>query len=210
VNDVPLTMVAGGLRELLLGGGEPVDGVELRVIVPVSLHNTAGPEAKGNVLGQMIVALPVGEPDATRRLALIVAQTAGRRGATGPRHAPVLRSRRLQRAMLNLLARQRVYNTYVANVPGPPMPLYLAGARLLEVFPVVALMGNLTIGAGALSYAGQFTITVVADRDGCPDIDVFTRGARETLASLAVQHLPTRPSLPATSASWAEPFAGRR
>jgi diacylglycerol O-acyltransferase len=47
-------------------------------------------------------------------------------------------------------------NIYIANVPRPPVPLYLAGAPLLEVFPIVPIMGNVPLGIGALSYAGQF------------------------------------------------------
>jgi hypothetical protein len=75
-------------------------------------------------------------------------------------------------------------NVYVANVPGPPVPLYLAGARLSEVFPVVPIMGNITLGVGALSYAGQFNITAVADRDTCPDVEVFVEGVRTSLDAL--------------------------
>jgi diacylglycerol O-acyltransferase / wax synthase len=76
-------------------------------------------------------------------------------------------------------------NTYATNVPGPPVPLYFAGARVLEVFPIVPILGNLSIGVGALSYAGQFNITTVADRETCPDLDVFVEGARRSLNALA-------------------------
>jgi diacylglycerol O-acyltransferase len=76
-------------------------------------------------------------------------------------------------------------NVYVANVPGPPVPLYLGGAALLEVFPVVSIMGNMTLGIGALSYAGQFNLTAVADRDACPDVQVFVEGVRSSLDELA-------------------------
>jgi hypothetical protein len=76
-------------------------------------------------------------------------------------------------------------NVYVANVPGPPVPLYLDRAPLLEVFPIVPIMGNLTLGVGALSYAGQFNVTVVADRDACPDFHVFVDAARSSLDELA-------------------------
>jgi diacylglycerol O-acyltransferase / wax synthase len=81
-------------------------------------------------------------------------------------------------------------NVYVANVPGPPVPLYLDGAPLLEVFPVVPIMGNLTLGVGALSYAGQFNLTVVADRDACPDVQVFVDEARGSLDELARSMTP--------------------
>jgi hypothetical protein len=80
-------------------------------------------------------------------------------------------------------------NTYAANVPGPPVRLYFAGAPLLEVFPVVPIIGNISIGVGALSYAGQFNLTAVADRERCPDLEVFIDGARRCLNSLAASLL---------------------
>jgi WS/DGAT C-terminal domain/TAP-like protein len=58
----------------------------------------------------------------------------------------------------------------------PPVPLYLAGAPLVEMFPVVPILGNVSLGIGVLSYAGQFNITVVADRDICPDAGSSSRG----------------------------------
>jgi len=47
------------------------------------------------------------------------------------------------------------------------------------------MMGNMTLAIGALSYAGQFNLTVVADRDGCPDVQVFVEGVRSSLDELA-------------------------
>ena len=61
------------------------------------------------------------------------------------------------------------------------MHLYLGRARILELFPLVPLVGNTTIGVGALSYAGHFNLTVVVDHDACADIDVFAEGLRNTL-----------------------------
>jgi diacylglycerol O-acyltransferase len=69
-------------------------------------------------------------------------------------------------------------NLVVTNVPGPPVPQYLAGARLLELFPVVPVMGNLTMVVAVLSYAGQLNLTAVGDRGGCPDLEVFAHGVR--------------------------------
>ena len=84
-------------------------------------------------------------------------------------------------------------NLVVSNVPGPPIPLYLAGAPLLEVFPLLPPMGNLTLVVAALSYAGQLNLIAAADRDSCPDVEVFTHGVRAALDDLA------RPALaPAT------------
>ena len=74
-----------------------------------------------------------------------------------------------------------------ASIPGPELPLYLAGARVLEVFPVLPLIANEPLGVGALSYAGTFSIGVVADRDAYPDIDIFAAGVRDGLHALAAQ-----------------------
>lgn len=49
------------------------------------------------------------------------------------------------------------------DIVGPDVPLYLAGARLLEVFPMVQLLGTVTLAIGGMSYAGQFNAMVVAD-----------------------------------------------
>jgi diacylglycerol O-acyltransferase / wax synthase len=71
-----------------------------------------------------------------------------------------------------------------ADVPGPPLPVYLAGARLLEVFPVLPLIAKVTLAVGALSYAGQFNITMVADRDAVPDLEVFAETGQNELQAL--------------------------
>jgi hypothetical protein len=69
------------------------------------------------------------------------------------------------------------------------VPLYFARATLLEVFPIVPIAGNMTLGIGALSYAGQFNITVIADRDLCPDLAVFIAGVRTSLDALETSSL---------------------
>jgi diacylglycerol O-acyltransferase len=186
VNDVVLAAVAGGLRELLARRGEPVEELVLRAMVPISLHREQPGQASGNQDGSMVVPLPLGEPDPVRRLQLIAAQTAARKHKAHPQAGSGLfRFALAQRAFVRLLARQRLMNITVTNVPGPPVPLYLAGAPLLELFPVVSLAGNLTLAVAVLSYAGQLNLTAVADRDGCGDVEVFAQGVRSALDDLA-------------------------
>ena len=84
-------------------------------------------------------------------------------------------------------------NISVSNVPGPTVPLYLAGAPLLEMFPVVPITGNMTLGVGVLSYAGQLNLTAVADQDTCPDVEVFAEGVRRALDELAQPALVSAP-----------------
>ena len=189
VNDVLMVVLAGGLRELLVGRGERVDGVVLRAFVPVSLHGEQPGQARGNLDGAMVVPLPIGEPDDPRRLRLIAADTTHRKQRSRPQGGTLFRNPLIQRAALRVVHHQHVMNTYAANVPGPPVPLYLAGAALLEVFPMVPILGNVSLGVGALSYAGQFNLTAVADRDLCPDLEIFVKGMRRSLDALAASVL---------------------
>jgi diacylglycerol O-acyltransferase len=186
VNDVVLAAVAGGLRQLLACRGEPVDRLVLRAMVPISLHHEQPGQARGNQPGWMMVPLPLGEPDPVRRLALIAAYTAARMHQARPQAGSgMFRFVAAQRAWYRHFPQQRSVNLVVTNVPGPPVPLYLAGARLLELFPVVPVMGNLTLVVAVLSYAGQLNLTAIADPDGCPDLELFAQGVRSALEDLA-------------------------
>ena len=196
INDVLLTAVAGGYAQLLRSRGEHVDTLVLRAFVPVSLHEEQPDQAKGNVDAGMVVPLPIGERDHVRRLRLIAMDTRERKKKTRPEAGSLFRSVFLQRAFLRLMPRQRFMNAYIANVPGPSAPLYFAGARVLELFPVVPITGNVSIGVGALSYAGQLNITVVADRDLCPDLSVFVDGVQHALDALEHPATTTSPRSP--------------
>src|SRR5512132_428477 len=144
VNDVVLAAVAGGLRDLLAGRGEPVERLVLRVMVPISLHHEQPGQARGNQDAMMLVPLPLGEPDPVRRLEQIAAETAACKHKARPQSASgVLSLAVVQRTSYRFLTHQRNMNLSVSNVPGPPVPLYLAGARLLELFPVVPILANL-------------------------------------------------------------------
>jgi WS/DGAT/MGAT family acyltransferase len=191
VNDVLLAVTAGGIRALLRNRGEPIDGVVLRIYVPVSLRHGEYSGAQGNRIGQMVVPLPIGLSDPRRRLRYIASETARRKAESRP-SLGILPSRGLAgRAFLKLLNRHRV-NVTTANIPGPEIPFYLAGARLLEVFPLVNLIGWVSFGVAAMSYAGQFNLMVVADRDMYPDLEVFAAGVRDELGALA----ESRPTMP--------------
>ncbi len=183
VNDVLLTAIAGGLRALLLSRGEPVDGPAPQAYVPVTLG--AGGTGERGDAGMLFAPLPVDVGDVIARLESVAATTAERKqhivrvapGALGCGLA-------VPRLVLWLAYRQRWADVYVADVPGPRASLRLAGATVLELFPVVPLSGRMTLGVGALSYGSRLGITVVADRDAVPDVGTFTDGVRAALAEL--------------------------
>jgi diacylglycerol O-acyltransferase / wax synthase len=190
VNDVLLALTAGGLRAVLRRRGEPVEGTTVRAYVPVSLRpHVSGPQ-QGNLIAQMAVPLAMHEPDAGDELRRIAAETATRKMRARTSLGTLIRGRLVRKLMLFAVMRQRV-NVTTASIPGPPVPLYLTGARVLEVFPLLPLIANEPLGVGALSYAGAFTIGVVADRDAYPDLDIFVAAAREQLNTLGVSTHPT-------------------
>ena len=193
VNDVVLSAVAGGLRSLLLERGEglPSDLV-LKVLVPVSLRTDGERGALGNRVGAIDAPLPVGIGDPQARLAK-VADTMRRLKARPESDATglVLDAANLlpvgaARAVARAVEHQRLVNLVVTNVPGPPFPLYAAGARMLEAFPVVPLGANLSVGVAVLSYDGALTLTLTADERGCPDVDTFATGIERSLGQLGV------------------------
>ncbi len=189
VNDVLLAATAGGLRAVLRHRREPVEGVIVRAYVPVSLRPRADGPVAGNLIAQMAVPLAMDEAAAGDELRRIAAQTAARKARARASLDVLIRGWLARRLMLAAVMRQRV-NVATASIPGPTVPLHLAGARVLEVFPVLPLIANEPLGVGALSYAGALTIGIVADRDAYPDLDAFVAGARERLGMLGVRTLP--------------------
>jgi hypothetical protein len=183
VNDVLLTVIAGGLRGLLDSRGEPLEGVTLPIFVPISLRRGGSGQEAGNLISQMVVPLPVGIADPERRLRQIAVETAERKAIGRPSLGRMFHGRLVRRAMLKLIVRQRV-NVVSADLTGPPTPLYFAGAELVEVFPLVNLLGTESLGVGALSYAGQFNVMAVADAEAYPDLDVFADSLRDDLRAL--------------------------
>lgn len=191
VNDVLLAATTGGLSALLQSRGEQVDFATVRIYVPVSLRRRLRGRQQGNLIAEMAVPIPLGEDDPDRRLRQIAADTTMRKTRARVSLGTLLHFGFVRRLMLMAIMRQRV-NVMSASIPGPRVPLYLAGARVLEVFPVLPLIANEPLGVGALSYAGALTIGIAADRDAYPDLDILVAAMRAELRALGV---PTYPAL---------------
>lgn len=165
---------------LLAARGELRPGLVLHASVAASIRRPTDQRAGGNRVGILLVPLPVDEPDPICRLAQITQATA--QAKRRPVYQPS--GRLLQRWMVRAMVRQRLVQLFVSNLPGPPMPLYLAGARVLELFQVGVIQGNVTLGVGVLSYAGQLNFDLVSDIDAVPDAAVFAAGLADTLQQL--------------------------
>lgn len=192
VNDVLLAAVAGGVRELLESRSGGIGDLTVPIYVPVSLHRGPNAEPAGNRISQMVVPLPLAAGDPVATLERIATETSRRKAMARPALGSVFRGRLLSGLMLRLVAGKRV-NLTSADLIGPRTPLQVAGARLLEAFPLLNLIGNVTLGVGAISYAGQLNLMTVADADSYPDLDVFAAGLQRELDALIAPASGRRP-----------------
>jgi len=183
VNDVVLCTIAGGARALLAGRGELHRPLVLKVSVAASVRAPASASQPGNLVGILLVPLPVGEEDPIRRLEQIARATTERKRL--PPYQPAARF--LQRWMIRAMNRQRRINLLMSNLPGPPQPMYFAGAKILEAFQIGVVQGNVAVQVGALSYAGQLNLDIVADANLVPDLTVFANGMIEDLEHLGAR-----------------------
>jgi diacylglycerol O-acyltransferase / wax synthase len=85
------------------------------------------------------------------------------------------------------------------NVHGPPMSMYVLGGRVLDVLPIIQLVGNVGLTVCAFSYAGSVALVVTADARGFPDIDELIRGMEADWRALAGGS-PQREAEPETEA----------
>ena len=179
VNDVLLACAAGALRGYLADVGEKVDGVTIRATVPVNLRRREHAKKLGNHFGLVFLELPIGESNPLRRLERVAASmrelkrskqaalTFGLLAAVGM--APAA----LQRIALDLFSRKAT--TVATNVPGPPMPLYLAGCEVRELMFWVPQNGTIGMGVSILSYNGRVHFGLIADAQRVVDPDAIVR-----------------------------------
>lgn len=172
VNDVLLASATGALRAHLLASGEAIDGVTIRATVPVNLRPLEHAKKLGNHFGLVFLDLPIGEPNPIRRLQQVAASM---RELKNSRQAMVtygvlaalgMAPAGLQRSALELLSRKAT--AVATNVPGPQMPLYLAGSRVDEMMFWVPQSGGIGLGISILSYQGKVYFGLMADGNCLP------------------------------------------
>jgi diacylglycerol O-acyltransferase / wax synthase len=195
VNDVILTAITRGYRDLLEGRGELVPDMVVRSLVPVSTRGEAGRGQVNNQVTSVVVDLPVGTDDPARRLELIRAQMDRNKRGMGAVDAAAIVGLADFAAptLLALGARSmsivpnRLTQTGTTNVPGPRVPLYLLGRKLIESHPYVPVFAGVRVAVGVFSYLDRFSFGVTADFDSFPDVDVVGTGIRIGFDELTAQ-----------------------
>jgi diacylglycerol O-acyltransferase / wax synthase len=191
VNDVVLATVSGALGRHLHRRGETLSGRELKAMVPVSVRAEEDRGALGNQVAAMMAPLPVWCEDPARRLEIVNESMAGLKDSGQAVGAQVLTQLSgfapptIMTQASRLMARQRMFNVVVTNVPGPQMPLYLMGHELRELFPMVPLARNQALGVAIMSYNGKMNFGLVGDYDAMHDLDDLADDFQASLAELA-------------------------
>ena len=189
IHDVVLAVVTGGLRSWLQMRGEAVTGrSSVRALVPVSVDD----HDVSSVVASVIVDLPVGEPSPVMRLHQVTyamrAALADRRTVRAQRLAGLagFAPATLHAAGARLAAglSHRMFNLLVTNAPGPQSARFLAGARLVEAYPVAPLSKGQALSVGITSYDGKVFFGLFGDRDAMGDLDVLGQCLNDALDEL--------------------------
>lgn len=191
VNDVVLTLVAGGLRRWIEAHHGHLGAV--RVKVPVSLHNVHGEPAAGelepgNRDSFFCLDLPVGSAEPLDRLAAIRSATRIRKQEHDAQHLDALmrrlgRTPRLSHFAAHVLAHPRSFALNVSNVPGPRRPLRVLGTPVTAMYTLAEIREHHALRLAVVSLADSLNFGFVADPTIVADVDQLARDVQaEALA----------------------------
>lgn len=178
VNDVLLAAVTGALRRYLEENDQPVGGLNIRAMVPVSIRATNDFHKLGNQFGLVILSLPIGVRDPIRRIVVLkqrmddIKSTPEAFVAFGILHTMGLTPTQIEDIIVKIFGVKAT--GVMTNVPGPREPIYLAGEQLKRIMFWVPQPANLALGVSILSYAGEVMIGVATDAGLVPDPSSLT------------------------------------
>lgn len=204
VNDLVLGTVAGAVRSYMIRRRVDPAQLEFRVAAPVSIREEADRGKLGNKVSSWIVRLPIAEADPVKRLKAICDVTRELKEshkALGV--AMLMAAAEWTPGVLLSLGSRAVsgpINMIVTNVPGPQFPLYMLGARLLDMYPVVPLLENTGLGIALFSYDGKLLWGLNADSDLIPDLPAFAKAIQASFNELKKAATP-RPATESKAAS---------
>lgn len=198
--------MADAVGRLLRWWGHDTTDLDLRVMLPVSVHGPAdtdgpadthrpadthpAPVAAGQHVVGVLAPLPVMEIDPVARLYRVMGELAGlkesRQAVAADRlvHLAGYAPPKLHATAARIASAERRYNLALSNVPGPARPRYLAGARLEASYPFIPLAGDAALSVAVSSYAGSVDFGLLADRAAVPDLGRMPAFVEESAAAL--------------------------
>lgn len=201
VNDVILATLTGALRSWLMTRGDSVRaGRKVRALVPMSvIDEDLEPTSLGSQVTAHLLDLPIGEGSPVVRLhqvsyALRAHSETGKAVAADKIAGVAGFAPTTFHALGSRLAATDDYNAniVITNVPGPQFPMFLAGAEMVETYPVPPLHPGFGVAIGVTSYDGGVYYGITADRDALPDIDILGQCVAEALDELVESASDTR------------------
>jgi diacylglycerol O-acyltransferase / wax synthase len=194
VNDVVVALCATAVRDWLLERDELPDE-PLVALVPVSVRTREERGTFGNKVAGMILPIPTDVADPRERLlrAHELLKRAKDQQAGLPaslmtdvsNFLPPALFTRASRMALEITARTRpALNLVVSNVPGPSVPLYCAGAKMLAHYPVSVITDGVGLNITVMSYQDRIDVGIVADRDSIEDAWTMMASMEQALDEL--------------------------
>jgi diacylglycerol O-acyltransferase len=177
VNDILLAAVTGALRRYLESRGDSVDGLDIRIVVPVNLRPPDELEVFGNRFGLVFLSLPVGVRDPLRRLVVLKQRMDDIKAspeavvALGILATIGVTPTQIEDLIVAIFGMKG--SAVITNVPGPRRPLYLAGSKIVNLMFWVPMPGNLSLGLSIISYAGKVVVGIASDAGLIPDPEVI-------------------------------------
>jgi diacylglycerol O-acyltransferase / wax synthase len=204
VNDVVMALCAGALRRWL-EDHDALPDAPLVAAVPVSIRTEEQMGTGGNRVSSIMAPLPTNLSDPAARLHAAHEAMRAAKEQHGAMPADLLtdvaqfampalagQAARFS-ARLRLVERINPFNLIISNVPGPNVPLYYAGAKLLAYYPLSAIAEGQGLNITVMSYGGGLHFGLIADRDLVPDLDVMAGYLVEELKVLIHAVLPDDP-----------------
>jgi diacylglycerol O-acyltransferase / wax synthase len=186
LNDVVLSVVAGGIRRWSDAVAVPVRAA--RVKVPVSMH--VGADAAGNRDSLLFVDLPVGEDDPLERLAQVNRETAERKSHhdADTLYATLEDLRRASPSLATLASRLLMspheFFVNVSNVRGPQSPLTVLGRPVQELYSVAEIAPRHPLRIAVTSLSGAMSFGLCADPELVTGLDVLAAGIEASISEL--------------------------
>jgi len=198
VNDVMLTIIGGGLHRYLKHHND-LPKTTMTAMAPISVRSEGEKNTMGNQVSAMIAPLGTHIDNATDRMAYVFDQTSRSKEMTSALGArQMTEASKVSPALFMALGAQLysrlgvanymvrpVINTVVTNVPGPPVPIYSAGAKLVSMQGLLCLLDGMALGHVVQSYVKEATITFTADRDVMPDPEFYSQCIQDSFEEMA-------------------------
>jgi WS/DGAT/MGAT family acyltransferase len=203
LNDVVMAICGGALRRYL-DEKRDLPGQPLVAFVPVSLRQPGNTDTNNQVFG-MLCSIATDVADPLERLQAINASSASAKQVTGrikdvaPRDFALFGAPYLLQGLIGLYGRSKIAdqlppaaNVTISNVPGPQVPLYLAGSKLLTLYPVSIPTHGVGLNITVQSYCGALDFGFTACRRTVPDIRKLAEYHVDALRELS-EAVPAEP-----------------